>query len=356
MYLKGTDGNITLIAHYVKALDIRMKAHRMLTLFGGRMPHVIGLVPGGITQKPTPENIREFSQILDEVEQFVTTCYLPDIFSVVSAFPEYLSAGTFGNFLSYGEFPDCDAPRASYFPAGVIQGDSFPPFSAKNILEYVRYSRYSSGSGLHPSAGETEPQPDKPEAYSWMKAPRYREQPCEVGPLARVLIAYTRGNAEIKKEVDAVLAKCSAGVPVLKSVLGRHAARAIESVVLCRRMKEWLAQLDPAKPPRSTYQIVDASEGMGLAEAPRGALGHWIAVRNKVIDTYQCIVPTTWFCSPRDDTGVAGPVEQALTGTQVKDPGNPIEVVRVVRSFDPCIACAVHVLREKREVGQTLIC
>jgi ferredoxin hydrogenase large subunit/hydrogenase large subunit len=348
IYLQDHDTNITLIAHYVKALDIRMKAHRMLTLLGGRMPHIIGYAPGGVTMQPKRETLEEFSQILSEIEQFVTTCYVPDVLALAKSFPRYLRLGAFNGFLAYGEFPRHDAPAELYFPRGVMTGTALEKLDIGKITEQVRYSRYESASGLHPSIGKTDPQPEKGDAYSWIKSPRYRNTPLEVGPLARLLIGYASGRQDIRAETDKTLALLPATLPSLRSAMGRYVARAIECTLLCRAMHTWLADLRPGGPPRSTYSIPETGQGAGLAEAARGALGHWISVAGGRIENYQCVVPTTWFASPMDDNGTHGPMEQALMGTPVRDEANPIEVVRVVRSFDPCIACAVHCTNAKK--------
>ena len=210
------------------------------------------------------------------------------------------------------------------------------------ISEEVKFSLFSSSSGLHPEKGETEPAPNKSGAYTWLKAPRYQGEPMEVGALARILVAYQQGMASVRSEVDAVLQTLGAGVDALDSVLGRHAARALESRIVAARCLEWASQLRPGDPVHADFDIPDEGQGFGLMEAPRGALGHWIEIKGGKTARYQCIVPTTWNCSPRDDRGIPGPVEQSLLGTPVADPANPIEAARVVRSFDPCIACAVH--------------
>jgi Ni,Fe-hydrogenase I large subunit len=210
------------------------------------------------------------------------------------------------------------------------------------IVEDVTCSRFSSPSGLHPSKGLTVADPQKKDAYSWIKAPRYQGAPMEVGPLARVLMAYKSGHAEISKLVNDLLAGAKAKPESLTSVMGRHAARAIECKAVADRCAVWLDQLKSDQPAFAPFTIPEAGSGMGLTEAPRGALGHWIEIAGRKIERYQCIVPTTWNCSPRDANGQGGPLEQALVGTPVADAANPVEAARVVRSFDPCIACAVH--------------
>ncbi|MBN1532088.1 MAG: nickel-dependent hydrogenase large subunit [Spirochaetes bacterium] len=350
-YIKDTDLNIAAISHYLEALDMRMVAHEMVALFGGRAPHLIGLVPGGVTQVPTRDKIRQFRRRIKVVEKFVNDKYLPDVLAVADAFRPYFRLGTFRNMLSYGLFELNNEYTQFMMPSGSLINGTVEALDTNNIKEQVRYARYSSGSNLHPLQGQTEPQPGKGGAYTWLKAPRYKDQPMEVGPLARVAISYLSNVEPVKREVDAVLGRFNADINAVFSTLGRHAARAIECKLICNDMKDWLDQLEVGGSPRTFYEIPDRGEGEGLAEAPRGALGHWIVVEDKKIANYQCVVPTTWFCGPTDDRGVKGPVEQALMGAPVADVENPIEVARIVRSFDPCIACAVHVVEGDRDIA-----
>jgi ferredoxin hydrogenase large subunit/hydrogenase large subunit len=196
---------------------------------------------------------------------------------------------------------------------------------------------------LHPKAGRTIPSAGKTSAYSWIKAPRYRGQPMEVGALARVMVNYRDPSGTwVKHAVDRFLAEAHVPAEKLISVLGRHVARGLETLWVGRQALQWLDEVEVDGAPTRDFAIPQRAAGYGLTEAPRGALGHWLTIENHLIRHYQCIVPTTWNCSPRDDRGQPGPVEQALVGTIVEDPAQPIEVGRIVRSFDPCIACAVH--------------
>ena len=181
-------------------------------------------------------------------------------------------------------------------------------------------------------------------AYSWLKAPRYDGAPAEVGPLARAMVAYAANDKVVKPEIDATLKAAGFSADKLPSVLGRHLARALECRIIISAMTDWLKQLTPGEPAAVPLTIPEEGQGAGLTDAPRGALGHWIQIKNKVIDRYQLVVPTTWNGSPRDADGTPGPMEQALLGTRVKDRDNPFEIVRIIRSFDPCLACSVHVL------------
>ncbi|MFH0919183.1 MAG: nickel-dependent hydrogenase large subunit [Fibrobacterota bacterium] len=345
-YIQDKELNFTAIAHFVEALDVRIRTHRMVTLFGGRMPHVIGFVPGGLTQVPETETADAFLKELDLVEAFVNKALIPDVIAVAQAYKQEFNEGKFASFLTYGAYDETDIPGEKYFlPQGVVQGGAFSPLNPAKITEHVRYGRYTSGSRLHPSRGETQADPNKADAYSWLKAPRYDDKPLEVGPLARVMAAYLGGHEAVKSEVDGLLRLFNATPDALMSTLGRHAARAVESRLLCKRLRGWISELEMGKAPRSTYEIPDSGEGVGFAEAARGALGHWITVKDKKIANYQCVVPTTWNAGPMDDNGVKGPMEQALIGTPIADEKNPIEAARVIRSFDPCLACAVHVVR-----------
>lgn len=339
-YLRNAEANFVAIKNYVEGLEMRRLAHEMGAIFAGKMPHAASLVPGGMTEQVTSTKIAAYAGILDQLRTFIDNAYLPDVLAVAQSFPDYFAIGKgCGNFMSYGVFPE---GSGQWFPSGVLMAGQLSPLDPSKIAEEVGSSRFSSATGLHPKNGETVPSPSKSGAYSWIKSPRYGGEPMEVGALARVLVAYHAGMPEIKKPVDELLGALKAPPTALVSVMGRHAARAIECKLIAERCVQWLDALRPDKPSFTDFKIPDAGSGAGLTEAPRGALGHWITVKGGRIENYQCVVPTTWNCSPRDDRGQCGPVEQALVGTPVADAKNPIEASRVVRSFDPCIACAVH--------------
>jgi [NiFe] hydrogenase large subunit len=220
------------------------------------------------------------------------------------------------------------------------------------VTEHVAHSWYKGSKERHPYKGVTDPQHgdyDTDEKYSWIKAPRYEEEPCEVGPLARMLVGYARGKKEIKDIVDTALNKLNIPVTALFSTLGRTAARCLETVVIGNAMEGWVMELvgNLKKGDTKTYQkwtMPDRGMGFGLSDVPRGSLGHWIEIENKKIKNYQQVVPSTWNLGPRDKSGKLGPVEESLIGTPVADPKRPLEILRTVHSFDPCIACAVHVI------------
>jgi Ni,Fe-hydrogenase I large subunit len=192
--------------------------------------------------------------------------------------------------------------------------------------------------------GETQPAPTKAEAYTWVKAPRYGDMVMEVGPLARVVITHVENkNPRLSSMLAQAMANSNLELKDLFSVMGRHLARAIECSLIADQLNTWLDQLQPGQPAMcSPYTIPNSGRGVGLMEAPRGALGHWIEIGEKVIQRYECIVPTTWNCSPRDDQSQPGALEQALVGVKLAQSDQPIEALRVVHSFDPCLACAVH--------------
>jgi hydrogenase large subunit len=351
--------DIEATAHYVKALEMRRKAQEMLTTFGGKMPHNMAVIPGGVTETVTVDKIASFLWKLNELRDFIDNIYIPDVLAVAEAYPDYFEIGAgCGNLLSYGSFdlegnhPDY-TKRTRLLKQGTVSSDlKLGVLETDKIMEYVKHAWYdNSSTGRHPTKGMTEPQPHKKGAYSWAKAPRYDGKVYEVGPLARIAATYASGEPTVKKLVDSVLSRFNASPKALFSVLGRHAARALYTKFVADSMPGWLLELKPSNPAYVDYEIPDESTGMGLVDAARGALGHWIEIKDKKIANYQCVVPSTWNLGPKDDKDQPGPVEQALIGTKIKDENNPYEIGRIVRSFDPCLACAVHVITPK---GKTL--
>jgi hydrogenase large subunit len=316
----------TLVGHYVKALEMRRKAHQMGAILGGKLPTSPVFVPGGATSVPTAAQIASFRTLLTELRAFINGTYLPDVLAVAGAFPGYYNIGKgCGNLLAYGVFDLDAAGTTKLLKRGRYTNGQSLAVSTADIAEYVKYSKYSSASGLNPSAGATTPNATKAGAYSWVKAPRYLNLVHEVGALARMYVNgdYTRGI----------------------SALDRIAARAYETKKVADAMDGWLNQISVGA---SSYQYAAtpaSATGIGLTEAPRGALGHWITISSGTISRYQVITPTNWNASPRDDSGRLGPIEQALVGTPIANINQPIEVLRVVHSFDPCLSCAVHMVR-----------
>ena len=348
-YRLSEDANVEATAHYVQALDARRQAHEMLAIFGGKMPHQVGIVPGGATQTVTADRITNFLWRLNALRDFIDSVYLPDVVAIAGAYPDYFDIGAgCGRFLSYGAFdlgPRNGSPTGNrWLEAGICQSDlATRELDPAGIREDVAFSWYADATnGKHPSEGDTCPEPDKASGYSWLKAPRYEGSPHEVGPLARIMVNYARGQQAVVRAVDELLSALGLPVAKLISVLGRHAARALECKLVADAMADWVLQLDPDGPSYVGYALPEEAVGVGLTAAPRGAVGHWISIRNGVIENYQAVVPTTWNCSPRDAQGQPGPAEQALIGTRVRDAENPFELVRIIRSFDPCLACSVH--------------
>ena len=356
-YIEDVDINIAAIANYIKALEMRRKAHEMLAIFSGKMPHAQTLFAGGVASRVTIDKIVAFKARLSELRSFITNVYVPDVLAVASLYPNYFKIGSgVGNFMSYGGLPVDDSGKM-YFTSGIYLGGNLEDFDSNNIVEFVKFSKYSSGSGLYPLKGETVPDAKKSGAYSWLKAPRYNGNVVEVGPLARAVITYLKNSdSNYKNLIDRALSSLGIKVDALISTMGRHAARALELKLLTDNMDTWVDQLDPAKPAHNKFSIPKTSDGMGLTEAPRGSLGHWIAIDNFRIANYQAVVPTTWNGGPRDDKGNMGPFEQALIGTPIADPENPIEVGRVIRSFDPCLACAIHIVEGDKEILKFRVC
>ena len=343
-YAENAELNITGIKHYLDSLEIRALAHQLGAAFGGKLPHATAIVPGGVTERVTAKKIAACESMIEKLKTFIDTAYLSDVSAVAMQFPEYFDTGRgCGNFLAYGAFSESSDPSATFLPRGVVENGVLKPFDSSKIYEDVRYSMFSSPSGLSPGEGKTTPAPDKSEAYSWIKAPRYGQSVMEVGPLARMMVAYLKGsNPDITNALNNLLTAVGKNPEQLNSVMGRHAARSIECKIIADRCARWIGQLTPGKPTFEDFSIPQTGQGTGLTEAPRGALGHWLEIKNYKIKHYQCVVPTTWNCSPRDDKGNPGAVEQALEGTLIADKNHPIEATRVIRSFDPCIACAVH--------------
>jgi [NiFe] hydrogenase large subunit/hydrogenase large subunit len=380
-YVLPPAANLMALAHYLEALDWQRDFARIHAVLGGKNPHLQSFLVGGMA---TPVDLDSQAAInagsiafmqglIAEARDFVTRVYLPDLLAVASFYKDWAGIGAgVGNYMVFGEYPEDDGPDAPLFlPSGIIRGrdlSSVEALDPAKISEFVTHSWYEypggDGEALHPFQGETRPTytgPDPPYdrlhtdgKYSWLKSPRYDGQPMEVGPLSRMLVAYVKGHERVRELVNGVLAALGVGPEALFSTLGRVAARGIETQVLVEKIDDWVAQLadnmgrgqlaihDNSKREPSTWP--SDCTGAGFHEAPRGALGHWVHIQNGEIANYQCIVPSTWNAGPRDASGQRGPYEEALIGTPVADPDQPIEILRTIHSFDPCMACGVHVL------------
>ncbi|MFW6150809.1 MAG: nickel-dependent hydrogenase large subunit [Chloroflexota bacterium] len=345
------EANQQMVQHYARAFDIRRKSQEMLALFGGKMPHNVGVLPGGVAAVPTVDSITSFYWRLKELKQFIDDVYLPDVLAVAQYYPDYVSIGQgCGRLLAYGSYDleggQSDLTRRErLFKAGTATADlQAGGIDTSLIAEQVRYSWYSDDGARHPSQGVTEPHESKRAAYSWLKAPRYGGEVYEVGPLARILVNYAAGNGVVRNALDRVLDGTGIKPDAMCSVVGRHLARALETRIVADSMLDWILQVKPDEPGYLEYELPADASGMGLVGAARGALGHWVEISEGRIANYQVITPSTWNMSPKDDEGQPGPLEQAITGTRIQDEDNPFEVVRIIRSFDPCLACSVHLL------------
>jgi hydrogenase large subunit len=331
-YRLSKELNERLVGNYFKALEMRRKCHEMVAQFGGKMPHQVSIIAGGTTQNASKERIAAYRKLLAEVSQFVDNEYQEDVRLLAGVYDDYFKVGQgSGNFLVYGAFPLDDAWREMLFAPGVYSGGMLAPLDIAKVTEDSSHSWSGSSVGT-PAAATTTVEYGKAGAYSWVKAPRYGGVVCEVGPLARMWVSgrYTGGV----------------------SVMDRIVARMLESRLVAKALARWLDELDLSGPCEAAVEIPYSASGVGLMEAPRGALGHWVTINNHKIQRYQAVVPTTWNASPQDKDRIPGALEKSLVGLTVKDTDNPLEVVRTVHSFDPCLACAVHVLTPQQPVSR----
>ena len=350
--VKDPDIVISAVKHYLDALQMQVKAKNMGSIFGGRAPHYQSIVVGGFTQYPDINQVARFRSMLDELATFVNEVYIPDVvaFGTGPLLP-LAQAGIGGghpNYLSYGSFELNKSGSKLLFKPGVIVGLNgggidVKSFNQKKITESVHSSWYKKDTPKHPYEGEQVFDLKRPDAYSFVKSPRYDGVPMEVGPLARALV-----------DQDPTILGLIKNQGVKPGAVARHAARAIETKKIVEAMYGWCDELTAAMTKRG-FKIHDTAhweppatgEGVGFYEAPRGALGHWIRIGDHKIANYQAVVPSTWNASPRDEKGKRGQYEESLIGVPVPDPENPINVVRVIRSFDPCLACAIHLIDPK---------
>jgi hydrogenase large subunit len=394
-YKLPPEANLMATSHYLEALDFQKEIVKIQTIFGGKNPHpnwLVGGVPCSLNVDGTGAvgainmfYLNMVGQIIDRTITFIDQVYIPDLLAIASFYKDWAQWGgglASTNVMSYGEFPDIAndySNKSMLMPSGVILGGNLKEVmevdlkAADQVQEWVTHSWYKQGDeskGLHPFDGVTEPNFelgkgtkgtrlavenfDESAKYSWVKSPRWKGHPVEVGPLARYIVGYARGNAEIKEQVDMVLKTLDVPITALFSTLGRTAARGLEASWAAHKMKVFYNQLiaNIKTGDLSTANIdkwepsswPDEARGVAPCEAPRGALAHWVKIKNKRIDSYQCVVPTTWNAGPRDAKGQIGAYEAALLDTPMVNPEQPLEILRTIHSFDPCLACATHVM------------
>lgn len=352
-YRLDSKNTVEVAGHYLKALDIYKKAQEAATIFGGKWPHDCAIVGGGVSEKVTSDKISSYLWRLKEIEDFVKNYYLQDVMAVARAYNDYLEIGQgCQKVLAYGGYRIKSNGIYNDFLLGrglVEDINKYGSLEIESITEDMAHSYYSNESQpLNPKEGITNPQAVKDKAYSWIKSPRYKGKVYEVGPLAAVLVTYLgKGNQLLKELVDSSLSEIGGKISNLYSVMGRHLTRAIMANILCNYLKTWAEGLKIGEPTTSLYTPTLEGQGIGLTEAPRGALGHWLKVEEERILNYQVITPTAWNASPKDKNNNPGPIEQALIGINIKESPSPIEILRVIRSFDPCTACAVHMVTTK---------
>jgi len=391
LYKLPAEANLMAVAHYLDALAWQRQVVQLQTIFGGKNPHpnvLVGGTPAAISVHAgagtgsTAVNevgLQKVAGIIDQMREFVDQVYVPDVLAIASFYKDWFKTGYgegTGNFLTYGDFPanGSQDPTTFMVPRGAILNRDLSHIqevdltAAADIQEFVSHSWYDYAGGkdigLHPYQGETRlnysgPAPpyqhlDTSASYSWLKSPRWKGHAMETGPLARVLMLYASGHEPTRDLANKALAQLNLPLEALFSTMGRTAARALECKIFADAMPQWYESLmaniaagdvstfnsklwDPASWPRR-------SQGVGFLEAPRGSLAHWIVIEDGKISNYQAVVPTTWNAGPRDAAGTEGPYEAALKGHHLLDPKQPLEILRTIHSFDPCLACAVHVI------------
>ena len=384
-YKLPPEANLMAVAHYLEALSWQRDVAKLHTIFGGKNPHP-NFVVGGVAcpidlNSDSAINAKRLSQVQDIINQmrtFVDQVYIPDLLAIAGFYKDWGSRGEgLGNFLTYGDFPTAgkgmEDPSSYLVPGGAILNRDLTTIhevdmnDPSQIQEFVSHSWYDynggKDQGLHPYDGETNlnytgPKPpyqhlDVDQSYSWLKSPRWKGHSMEVGPLARVLMLYATGNEQAKELVNLTLNTLDVPVTALFSTLGRTAARGLETKIFADNMQGWYDDLIvniKAGDTRTFNEVLwepstwpTQARGVGFMEAPRGALAHWIVIEDEKINNYQCVVPSTWNAGPRDPNGQPGAYEAALQDNHtLHDPEQPVEILRTIHSFDPCIACAVH--------------
>ncbi|MBC16924.1 MAG: hydrogenase 2 large subunit [Desulfovibrio sp.] len=359
-YRLSPEENLIMAAHYFEGLRIQLELGRAMALFAGKNPHAQTMVVGGVTcyDSLRPEVIEHFRAIWKKTLEFVENAMMPDILLMTQRYPEALSYGKTKNFFAFNEFLDPESGKDPYFSSGVLWGNSLSDvekLKMDEIDEHVSRSWYEGDSVLKPYDGETKPKYtsyDDKEKYSWSKAPRYKTEPMETGPLARRAIAYARKEKETRTMFDDFFKQSGMKPDQLFSTMGRTISRVIETTMLTRRMEGWIdatAERISAGDDDiyKKWKMVDSAKGVGTCAVTRGALSHWIRIENGKIENFQMVVPSTWNLGPRCAEGKLSPAEQSLIGCPCPDLERPVEILRTIHSFDPCIACSVHLVDQR---------
>ena len=379
--------NLLAASHYLEALEYQRKANQVVAVLGSKTPNIQNLAVGGVANAINLDNqatlnmqkLYQIKDLLAEVATFVQQVYVPDVIAVGSMYPEWLRYGKgVTNYLAVPDMPLDGAGTRFDLPGGTIMNGDLStfkpienfeePYFRDNVTESIAHSWYDGDWTRHPWEGETVPAYSEFEddgKYSWVKSPRFEGRPMQVGPLAQMLAGYAAGHELCRKYVDHVLgeagklAGAKLGPEVLHSTLGRHAARAVRCAVIADlALEHWgllVANIGKGDTDIFVEPVFPRGEqrGFGFHEAPRGTLSHWIVIRDGKIANDQAVVPSTWNAGPRDENGQPGPYEASLLGNPVADAERPLEVVRTIHSFDPCLACAIHTLDpEGREVAK----
>ena len=366
------EANLMALTHYLNAFDYQRKAAQAVAILGGKNPHIQNLVVGGVATAINPDNLATLNlerlaymrSLMEEARNFVQQVYYPDVLAIAAAYKEWFGVGAgVTNYLAVPEFPQDTRSTRFGLAGGIISNgdlqnirvikDHRDDYLISNIQESVARAWYEGADSLHPWKGVTQPNYTDFAAdakYSWCKAPRLAGQPVQVGPLAQILVNYAAGDARVRRLVDEANTKLGLTLKDYHSTMGRLLTRGMRAHLMADLSLEFLDQLTANlvggdKAYANPTEIPDGEfQGVGFHEAPRGSLSHWMVIKNRKIDNYQAVVPTTWNASPRDEKGVAGPYEASLVGNPVVQPDKPLEVLRTVHSFDPCIACAVHTI------------
>jgi hydrogenase large subunit len=374
--------NLLAVAHYLEALDWQKEIVQIHTIFGGKNPHPHYVVGGMATPLDInsdngihAERLMRVSQLIDQAKEFVNQVYIPDLLAIGSFYKDWTHGGGLNNYLCFGDFSTGSIydtklyrmPRGAILNGNVNEVLDVDLTDPEHVQEFIDHSWYTydgkeGGKGKHPWDGETTLKYTGPKApfkelntdekYSWLKAPRWKGHPMETGPLARMMVGYASGKEDIVNIVDSTLNKLGLPITALQSALGRTVARGLETVLIADWMRNDMDEL--LKNVKNGNQVTfdrtkwepeswpKTAQGVGWMEAPRGGLGHWIQIENGKTKNYQAVVPTTWNASPKDSKGKIGAYEAALKGTPLLDKEKPLEILRIIHSFDPCLACAVH--------------